>query len=470
MHLLLNFWFIFLGLLALGISIFVHELGHFWAAKKRGLVADRFSIGFGPRIFGWHHKGTDFRISLLPFGGYVSLPQLADMGRVEGGEKELKPLPPISYTDKMIVTVMGVVFNLIFALILTIILWGAGREIIKSTTIGTVTETIINSDGVSVPSPAFTAGIQQGDTIVAVDGQKINDWWDYINTLATGVGRTDTGEAQAIITIQRDQQTKDFITYPQLVSSERMRAIGVLPQTDVDSAPIVLMLEENMPALKAGLKVGDRLIELDGEPINSGAFLKTYLSKNRDRVILVTIERNKLQSIIPIKPRIKIENDETEPRFGFAYDYDYKVERIYEDPITQLIGFAKTMQRTLFAVLNTKSDVEVKNMSGPVGIVHGLNIMARRGWVDLVWFVALINVNLAIFNLLPIPVLDGGHMLFATLSKILNRPLPLFIMERLQMAFISLLLFFALYVTFFDLKRLTVNLMPEQSVEQSDEP
>tara|TARA_B100001769_G_scaffold274635_1_gene273536 strand:- start:1948 stop:3045 length:1098 start_codon:yes stop_codon:yes gene_type:complete len=365
---------------------------------------------------------------------------------------------------------MGAVFNLMFALILTIILWGAGREIIKSTTIGTVTETVINSDGVSVPSPAFTAGIQEGDTILAVDGQKINDWWDYINTLATGVGRTDAGEAQAIITIQRDQETKDFITYPQLVSSERMRAIGVLPQTDVDSAPIVLMLEENMPALKAGLKVGDRLIELDGEPINSGAFLKTYLSKNRDRVILVTIERNKLQSIIPIKPRIKIENDETEPRFGFAYDYDYKVERIYEDPITQLIGFAKTMQRTLFAVLNTKSDVEVKNMSGPVGIVHGLNIMARRGWVDLVWFVALINVNLAIFNLLPIPVLDGGHMLFATLSKILNRPLPLFIMERLQMAFISLLLFFALYVTFFDLKRLTVNLMPEQSVEQSEEP
>jgi regulator of sigma E protease len=109
-------------------------------------------------------------------------------------------------------------------------------------------------------------------------------------------------------------------------------------------------------------------------------------------------------------------------------------------------------------------------MSGPVGIVHGLNIMARRGWVDLIWFVALINVNLAIFNLLPIPVLDGGHMLFATVSKLLNRPLPLVIMERLQMAFISLLLFFALYVTFFDVKRLTINLMPEQTLEQSEEP
>ena len=98
---LMNFIYIAIALAALGFSIFIHELGHFIAARKRGLIADRFSIGFGPRLFGWHWKGTDFRLSLLPLGGYVSLPQLADMGRVEGGEKiSDKPLPPISYADK----------------------------------------------------------------------------------------------------------------------------------------------------------------------------------------------------------------------------------------------------------------------------------------------------------------------------------------------------------------------------------
>ena len=116
------------------------------------------------------------------------------------------------------------------------------------------------------------------------------------------------------------------------------------------------------------------------------------------------------------------------------------------------------MQRTLYALLNTNSDVGLKNMSGPVGIIHGLNIMARQGWVDFIWFLALINVNLAIFNLLPIPVLDGGHMLFATLSKILKRPLPISIMVNLQTAFVSLLLLFIVYVTFFDLRR--IQLIP----------
>ena len=104
--------YIVLALFALGFSIFIHELGHFIAAKKRGLIADRFSIGFGPRLFGWHRNGTDFRLSLLPLGGYVSLPQLADMGRVEGGEKEEDKLAPNSYADKMIVAVMGAIFNL----------------------------------------------------------------------------------------------------------------------------------------------------------------------------------------------------------------------------------------------------------------------------------------------------------------------------------------------------------------------
>ena len=222
MQFLLNFWFIFTGILALGICVFIHEFGHFIAAKKRGLIADRFSIGFGPRLFGWHHKGTDFRISLLPLGGYVSLPQLADMGRLEGGENPYKDLPPITYSDKMVVAVMGAVFNLIFAFLITLVLWGVGREVIKSTTIGTVAETIVNSDGITVPSPAQQAGLQSGDTILSIDGNNVSDWWDYMNTLATSVGRTSDGRPQSTIEIQRDQEILTLNVYPELISSERI--------------------------------------------------------------------------------------------------------------------------------------------------------------------------------------------------------------------------------------------------------
>ena len=445
--------YIALALFALGFSIFIHELGHFIAAKKRGLIADRFSIGFGPRLFGWHRNGTDFRLSLLPLGGYVSLPQLADMGRVEGGEKEEDKLAPISYADKMIVAVMGAVFNLIFALVLSLVLWGVGREIVKSTSVGFVAEEIRNADGAIVPGPAYEAGIRQGDTIYAIDGKPVPDWWYFQNAIATSVGKEEgeAGRRQVEVGILRDGESMVFIVYPELVSSERMRYIGIEPETDETSAPIVIHLEPDMPAIESGLEPMDRLIKLDGEVIISGAFLKTYLSKHGDRSIDVTIERDGNELTLPIQPRTK--EGETSPRFGFAYDFQYKTERVHYNPVEQLYRFAETMKMTLYALIHKNSDVKVKNMSGPVGIVHGLTRMAQIGFIDLIWMLALINVNLAIFNLLPIPVLDGGHMLFATISKLIGRPLPKKFMENLQGAFMILLLGFVIYVSFFDVGR-----------------
>mgnify|MGYP005693032505 FL=1 len=459
--------YIALALFALGFSIFIHELGHFIAAKKRGLVADRFSIGFGPRLFGWNHNGTDFRISLLPLGGYVSLPQLADMGRVEGGEgDEGNRLPPISYADKMIVAVMGAVFNLIFALLLSLVLWGVGREIVKSTTVGFVAEEIRNADNEIVPGPAFVAGIIEGDIIDSIDGNKVPDWWYFQNAIATGVGKStgDLGRRQVEVRVLREGEVIDFIVYPELVSSERMRYIGIEPETDETSAPIVMRLEAGMPAIDAGLKPGDRLIRLDGEDIISGAFLSTYLSKYGDRSIDVTVEREGKELTLPIRPRIK--DGEESPRFGFAYDFQYKTQSVHYNPIEQLYRFAETMKMTLYALLHKNSDVGVKNMSGPVGIVHGLTRMAQVGFIDLLWMLALINVNLAIFNLLPIPVLDGGHMLFATASKVIGRPLPRKLMENMQGAFMLILLGFIIYVSFFDVGRVgrDIGLIKEEAL------
>ncbi len=445
---LLNLAYIAVAIFALGFSIFIHELGHFLAAKKRGLVADRFSIGFGPRLFGWHRNGTDFRVSLLPLGGYVSLPQLAEMGRLEGGEgDESKALPPISYTDKMIVAVMGAVFNLIFAFLISLVLWGVGREIIKSTEVDFVAPEIVNSEGEVVPGPAHEAGLIAGDIILRVDGQRVGDWMQLNNAIMTGTGREENGRAYAELEILRDGDTMEMTVYPVLVTSEAIRHIGVDPGVDL----VVLDVQKNMPAYAAGLQAGDVLHALDGQDIQSSAFLSVYLSEHAGGPIDLTVLRDGEEVTLPIEPRIA--EGETTPRFGFAYTYEAEKVRVHRNPVEQLGIMANTMRMTLYALIHTDSDVKVRNMSGPVGIVHGLSTMARYGVIDLIWFLALINVNLAIINLLPIPVLDGGHMLFATISKIIGRPLPVPLMEKVQAAFMVLLLGMIVYISFFDVGR-----------------
>lgn len=445
---LLNIFYIAIALFALGFCIFIHELGHFIAAKKRGLVADRFSIGFGPRLFGWQWKGTDFRLSLIPFGGYVSLPQLADMGRLEGGEgDEGDKLPPISYADKMIVAVMGAVFNLIFAFVLSLVLWGVGREIIKTTEIDYVAPEIINSAGELVPGPAYEAGVQPGDIVLRVDGQRIGDWMQLNNAIMTGTGRDASGRAYAELEILRGEETLELRVYPALISSEAIRHMGVDPGVDL----VVMEVQKDMPAYEAGLKSGDVLLALDGQVIESSAFLGVYLSNHKGGPIDLKVLRDGQEITLPIEP--KIAEGESTPRFGFAYTYEAEKVRVHYNPIEQMGIFANTMRMTLYALLHTESDVKVRNMSGPVGIVHGLSRMARFGPIDLIWFLALINVNLAIFNLLPIPVLDGGHMLFATISKIIRRPLPIPLMEKVQITFFILLVSMVLYITFFDVSR-----------------
>jgi len=466
---LLNIFYIAIALFALGFSIFIHELGHFIAARKRGLVADRFSIGFGPRIFGWKRGGTDYRISLLPLGGYVSLPQLADMGRFEGAEEDeaTEKLPPITYADKMIVAVMGAVFNVIFAFLLSLILWGVGRDIVVTTVVDTVAEEMVNASNEVVPGPAFAAGILPGDTILEVDNQSIGDWMQLNNAIMTSVGREKaSGKAEAEIKVLRGEETINLTIYPELiqVGIDQMRSIGVYPGSQL----IVTQVQSNMPASAAGLQIGDTLLRLDGQLIESSAFLSLYLRNHTGGVIDVTVDRSGTEVVLPIEP--KVAPGETRPRFGFAYFYEAKTEHVHRDPITQLGLMANNMKQTLRALLNSNSDVKVKNMSGPVGIVHGLTSMARYGFMDLIWFVALINVNLAIFNLLPIPVLDGGHMFFATISKLLGRPLPRKFMENLQVGFVILLLSFVVYVSFFDVKRvgLDIGIVNDPSASSED--
>ena len=174
-----NLWAVFLIVLFFGGSIFVHELGHFLTARRRGVRVERFSIGFGPKICSWRGKdGVEYRLSWLPLGGYVALPQLADLRGIEGeSEVDAAQLPPVSYPSKMLVFVAGAAFNVLFAFLLAVILWLAGcpeLENITTTRIGFVKRTEKMPDGREVPSPAMAAGLKVNDVIRSVDGRPVS--------------------------------------------------------------------------------------------------------------------------------------------------------------------------------------------------------------------------------------------------------------------------------------------------------
>ncbi len=446
---LIGFGYVLLAVFLLGLCIFIHELGHFLAARRRGLKVERFSIGFGPPIFRWERNGVDYRISWIPFGGYVALPQLADMGRLEGGEEEQADrLPPISYADKMIVAVMGAVFNMIFALLLSCILWVVGQEVIVSTEIDVVDRELRTADGAVVPGPAFAAGLRAGDEIVAVDGDRVGDWMQVHNAILTGTGRGAEGMPATRIDVLRGGEPMSFEVIPVLTSREAIRDIGIGPDSDL----VVSGLVEGMPADEAGMLPGDVLVSISGEPIRTSALLQVVLARHTGGPVDLTVLREGEPVTLSVEPVYVPEADAK--RFGFIFGYRAKTEIVHRNPVEQIGLMVDTIKRTLVALFHQGSDVKVRNLNGPVGIVHVLSTVGSYGLTHLVWLLAFINVNLAILNLLPIPVLDGGHMLFATIAKVAGRPLPRRFLEVTQGAFVVLFLSFMLYVTFFDVGRI----------------
>ena len=558
-----NIWSIFLVILFFGGSIFVHELGHFLAARKRGLKVERFSIGFGPKLFGWTKDGVDYRVSLLPLGGYVALPQLADLSAIEGeSQQKVNQLPPVSYTSKMIVAVMGAVFNMIFAFFLATILWIAGHpttELDQTTTIGYVCETLTLNETTDIPGPAHLAGLLPGDKVLTVDGESVRTFNDIRKQVVMGTGRTADGKPQVTFTVQRNGQNRDIVMQPQLMqinshSGDEMRKIGIAPSQTL----LIQEVMENSPAAKAGIQKGDILIAAEGEPLYS---LNTFIDKLREspkRRTEITLQRADETFVVSIKPKAVpytkplgiitfgevetielvphyieetpahlVEMDtpaslavfaitdgpkETFPRLSYgdtlvAIDGEavgsledftsenlsgkllafknsagktYTLEMpkqaqaaflpaktelmvgiqtqvqemlVHINPIDQFGDNVAMTFKTLGSLLHKDSDINVQNLMGPPGIVRVLHTFTTTDLRLVLWFTILLNINLAILNLLPIPVLDGGLMLYATIGKLRGRPLSEGFVASTQGVFMILLFSMMIYVSFFDIRR-----------------
>jgi regulator of sigma E protease len=447
-----NLWPVFLIVLFFGGSIFVHELGHFLAARKRGLVVQRFSIGFGPKIFSWTRNGVEYRLSWLPLGGYVALPQLADMAGIEGeSDKPREQLPPLTYADKMIVSVMGAVFNVIFAFLLACLIWVVGKptsETAQSTSVGYVVPSFVLADGTEVVSPAQQANLQKGDRIVSIDGKPVNQFTDIPQHLATGTGRDQDGQPMARFVIERDGKLLEKTINPRLYGDERLRQIGMAPAHTV----VVGGLIRDLPAQAAGVQTGDVMVAIDGEKVFSWAQVQTHIQENADRDIEFTFEREGEFYTVALTP------GQREFRAGqqvadIGVQPASKSIILHPNPVEQVTDVITMTFSVLGALLNPASDLGPRHLAGPAGIARFFHAASTIDWRLAVWVAVLVNINLAILNLLPLPVLDGGHMLYATIAKLRGKPLPSSFVAATQSMFIILLLMFMVYVTFHDISR-----------------
>ncbi|RXK55644.1 RIP metalloprotease RseP [Oleiharenicola lentus] len=442
-------------LLAIGLvtlSIFIHELGHFLAARWRGMVVPRFSIfGIGKPIVSWKWRGVEYCICWLPIGAYVMVPQLSDLGDFEGDVPEAaKNLPPASYLSKVIVAVAGPAANILFALALGCIVWAVGVNVpaeFNRTEIGEVAKEVVTTDGKTVPGPAFAAGLQPGDIIRSVDGKPVANFQDLITAIILGSQIAPDGRRVMEITLERAGATLTKQVYPELTGTEGLRTVGLAPRSDL----VIDKVNADSPAALAGLRAGDRIIAVDGKPLARRDELREHFQKKSNEPSTLLIQRDGKELTASLQPRLQTIEGQT----LFLIGVTWRIETVlmHPTPFAQIGDALTQVYQTLSSLLNRQSDIGVRHMSGIVGIVDNLQQVATIGIIPALAFLIAINVSLAIFNLLPIPVLDGGHVVFATLAKLRGKPLNPVWMQNAVAACFVLLIGLIVYVSYNDIRR-----------------
>ncbi|MDR0444806.1 MAG: site-2 protease family protein [Puniceicoccales bacterium] len=539
-------------------SIFIHELGHYLAAKQRGLFVPKFSIGFGPKIVSWQSQETEFCISLLPLGGYVVLPQLVDPKAIEGMYTISKRYKQqLSAYDRIIAAAMGPIFNLLLAFFIASILWIHGTPTLSkemSTTVGYIFPRLSTPSG-EIANPTAISGLQLGDTILSIDDRPVHNFEEIQQAIYFSFQHDDKGQATVQLQIQRGQSIQNITLHPinialQENSSETFHSIGILPASSLK----VSQITPGSSAHEAGILPDDQLLSIDDQALYSLQQLQDYLQKHTSTVCLgirrkgEEITLSMVTAEVPVtKPYWRLENQAGQEFFslipkhfpstsftnfaeisleigfstvqrpalstlragdtlllphtlrassfqdmgeflsatgeksflfqkqdGSIYEYplkDFKVHYIPEitfhrlgiecypeiiqvhiPPWTQIKNYTAQSYHTLRSLLS-HSNVVAQHLMGPPGIFRAMNNLATHNIWSLLAFLVMLNVNLAIINLLPLPVLDGGHIVFAILQKTFKNRLPTQWWYRGQFLFIILLLFFMLYTSFHDIQR-----------------
>src|SRR5512133_3594355 len=472
--------FILLEVLILfNLLIVVHELGHFLAARWRGLYIEKFGVWFGKPLWKKTINGVQYSLGSLPFGGFVALPQLAPMDIIEGkADVDRARLPKISALDKIIVAIAGPLFSLLLALVVAAIVWAVGHPVSEGDS-----TTVI---GYVLPdSPAQKVGLQPGDKILSVDGKPVRRCMGMNDSVSWEVVRSEGDKILSVDgkPVRRFMGMNDSVSWD-VVRSEgdkiavkferggkvqtvwvepykaetrgwRRQSVRQLLIYPAETA-IIDKVEPNTPAAAAGLRSGDIIRGFNNTPIYNPIALLEYISKHPNDELVLHVERGGERLDIPVKPTPLLTAGEMKPRIGIQWDTSGIVSIQHPNPIEQVYNSVTSTLKTIGAVASPKSDVKLQHLSGPVGIgrIYYLLFQSERGWQLALWFSVILNVNLAILNLLPIPVLDGGHIVLALIESVRRKPVNMRVLEVIQTSCAVVIIGYMLYITFFDVQDL----------------
>lgn len=433
--------------IVLGIMVLVHELGHFAVAKWCGVRVETFSIGFGPRLFGFRRGDTDYRLSLLPLGGYVKMAGDVPGEAPSGDPGEFNAHPR---SQRMMIAFAGPIANFILSFFLLMFVAMFHYEVDE------YLDKPVVADYVPTGSPAAQAGLHYGDTIVSFNNRQNPSWSQILNECALNEGRTvsfafrhDGGITSGVVPCTMDKNGTE---------AGVLEAAGILPWTE-PTGITVNQVQPGGPADRAGLKVGDKIVRIDDlEPHSTDPAMVAYLQDRKGAPATLTVLRGAetLQLSVTPEPLPNGKGD-NKLRIGFGNNrVPTKVVRLgVFDSIKQSVKDNLEDSTLILRVLQGlfTRHVSVKNLSGPVGIAQQIDMAAQAGNWAVVRLMSSISLNLGIFNLLPIPILDGGMILFLLIESMMRRDLSVAIKERVyQVAFVCLILF-AAFVFYNDLTR-----------------
>ncbi len=434
---LLNASYVVAAMIVLfGAAVFVHEYGHYWTALRRGLKIEGFSIGFGPKIVSWMRDGVEWSWRWIPAGGFVKLPQMVTSDALEGkAEEPVEQLPAVSPWSKILVAVSGPMMNVVFGIVTACFLWGVGIPV-------PVSPPIIGY--VEPGSPEAKLGIQPGDEILYVDGKRITSWHDIQETTILARG---TNLPVVIARAGKFTNTYELTT----VVSEAL-GLKVL-NLDPRDHPVIQEIKPHSAAEAAGLKAGDEILVFAQVPLfGADQFIK-LIQKCPGQTKDIVVKRDGQRETLKVTPRL--DTSDKVGRIGAVIGTGrpvYRIERI--PPWVQISSVMERTISTFSALAHSKeTGVGLKDLSGPPGILTMLAAYVNTDWRLALSFLVLLNINLAIINLLPVPVLDGGHIVMALVERLFGRPLPRRLVEYTTTAFAVLLLGFMVYVSYNDVRR-----------------